>query len=133
MFAPFRWPVRVYFEDTDAGGVVYYSNYLKFYERARTEWLRSVGISQQSLRAEQKILFLVKNISVDYKYSAVLDDELIVTTKILQLKGASIFFEQTISRENRELSTCKVKIACVGENSKRPLPIPDDILKKIQA
>lgn len=92
MFAPFRWPVRVYFEDTDAGGVVYYSNYLKFYERARTEWLRSVGISQQSLRAEQKILFLVKNISVDYKYSAVLDDELIVTTKILQLKGASIFF-----------------------------------------
>ena len=93
---PFIWPVRVYFEDTDAGGVVFYGNYLKFYERARTEWLRSLGIGQQFLKDEYGILFVVKNVSVEYKRSAVLDDHLQVTAEISGMRGASLEFDQAV-------------------------------------
>ena len=89
MPSPFTWPVRVYFEDTDAGGVVFYGNYLKFYERARTEWLRTLGIGQQFLKESYGILFVVKNVSVEYRRSAVLDDALQVTSEVAWMKGDS--------------------------------------------
>lgn len=79
MSSLFEWPVRVYYEDTDAEGVVYYANYLKFYERTRTEWLRSLGISQEILKNKHNIIFVVKNVSIDYRRPALLDDELTVT------------------------------------------------------
>ena len=82
----FNWPVRVYYEDTDAEGVVYYANYLKFYERSRTEWLRSLGISQEILKNRHNIIFVVKNVSIDYRRPALLDDELTVTAEVAQLK-----------------------------------------------
>lgn len=131
MSIPFSWPVRVYFEDTDAGGIVFYGNYLKFYERARTEWLRSLGIGQRFLKDEYRILFVVKNVTVNYKRSAVLDDWLQVTTGISRIKGASLEFEQAIWRENTLLSTATVTIACVGMDNMRPVPIPGDIAARM--
>ena len=82
MSAPFRWPVRVYYEDTDTGGVVYYANYLKFFERARTEWLRSAGISQQLMTEQENVMFVVKSASIDYHAPAKLDDALEVSVSI---------------------------------------------------
>ncbi|EEO28111.2 tol-pal system-associated acyl-CoA thioesterase [Oxalobacter paraformigenes] len=133
MSISFSWPVRVYFEDTDAGGIVFYGNYLKFYERARTEWLRSMGIGQQFLKDEYRILFVVKNVSVDYKRSAVLDDCLQVTTGISRMKGASLEFEQAVWREDTLLSTATVKVVCVGMDNMKPAPIPGDIAARMRA
>lgn len=132
MSSLFKWPVRVYYEDTDAEGVVYYANYLKFYERARTEWLRSLGISQETLKNRHNIIFVVKNVSIDYRRSALLDDELIVTAEIVQLKGASILFEQTVLKDGDELNKCSVTIVCVDGNTIRPTALPDEIVKKMR-
>ena len=131
MSSLFNWPVRVYYEDTDAEGVVYYANYLKFYERARTEWLRSLGISQEILKNKHNIIFVVKDVSIDYRRSALLDDELVVTAKVAQLKGASILFDQTVLRDGDELNKCSVTIVCVDGNTIRPKAIPDEISKKM--
>lgn len=128
---PFTWPVRVYFEDTDAGGVVFYGNYLKFYERARTEWLRSLGIGQQFLKDEYHILFVVKNVSVEYRRPAVLDDLLQVTTEISGMKGASLEFGQAIWRGDTLLSTAKAKIVCVDKDRMKPVPIPRMVSEKM--
>ncbi|WAV91908.1 tol-pal system-associated acyl-CoA thioesterase [Oxalobacter aliiformigenes] len=130
---PFIWPVRVYFEDTDAGGVVFYGNYLKFYERARTEWLRSLGIGQQFLKDEYGILFVVKNVSVEYKRSAVLDDHLQVTAEISGMRGASLEFDQAVWRGDTLLSTARTKIVCVDRNRMRPVPIPEMVAEKMLA
>ena len=91
---PFTLPVRVYYEDTDAGGVVYYANYLKFCERARTEWLRTLGVSQQALIDEQGLAFVVRSVQADYLASARLDDALEVVTRVAMLRRASLLFEQ---------------------------------------
>ena len=132
MSPTFNWPVRVYYEDTDAEGVVYYANYLKFYERARTEWLRSLGISQEILKNRHNIIFVVKNVSIDYRRSALLDDELIVTAQVAQLKGASILFEQTVWRDGDELNKCTVTIVCVDGKPIRPTAIPDEVAQKMR-
>src|ERR1700689_5088360 len=89
---------RVYWEDTDAGGVVYYANYLKFLERCRTEWLRALRIDQQRLRAERQLQFVVVNVSVDFLRPALLHDEVLVTAELQRLTGATIVFKQTIMR-----------------------------------
>ena len=132
MSSLFKWPVRVYYEDTDAEGVVYYANYLKFYERTRTEWLRSLGISQEILKNKHNIVFVVKNVSIDYRRPALLDDELTVTAQVVQLKGASMLFEHTVLKDGVELNKCSVTIVCVDGKTIRPTAIPDEIARKMR-
>lgn len=131
----FSWPVRVYYEDTDAGGIVYYANYLNFFERARTEWLRAAGIGQQMLAESHGLMFVVKNIAVDYHASAKLDDELKLTVVVERLGRASVQFVQQAWRvggPDRELlASARIKVGCVDATAFRPCAIPDDVLKKI--
>src|SRR5690606_18043544 len=110
---PFTLPVRVYYEDTDAGGVVYYANYLKFCERARTEWLRTLGVSQQALIDERGLGFVVRSVQADYRASARLDDALEVITQVAMLRRASILFEQQLVRGQELLFTARVLLASI--------------------
>jgi acyl-CoA thioester hydrolase len=122
--------IRVYYEDTDAGGIVYYANYLKFFERARTEWLRELGINQ-SIFLEQNIGFVVTKVSMDNKASAKLDDLLTITTTISRLKSASLVFSQQLVDQNQiTLCTAEIKVACVNLALAKPKPctIPKSIL-----
>jgi acyl-CoA thioester hydrolase len=126
--APFDWPVRVYWEDTDAGGVVYYANYLKFLERARTEWLRSLGYSQQALAADPGILFMVVALNVEYFRPARLDDALRVTCVPEREGRVTMRFRQQILRDvpGREpLVDATLRVACLDVHSLRPRRIPD--------
>lgn len=122
---PSVWPVRVYYEDTDAGGVVYYANYLRFCERARTEMLRAAGINQSDLRARHDIVFVVRRVEADYLRSAELDDNLHVSTRIFRMSAASIEFEQQILRGSQLLFTASVTIACIDTTRWRATRIPD--------
>ena len=117
----------VYWEDTDAGGVVYYANYLKFLERCRTDWLRAMRVDQQRLRAEQNLQFVVVNIEVAYLRPAVLHDEILVTAELERLSGATILFKQTIMRGNEQLIHATVRVACLDSDTLRPRPIPKDL------
>ena len=117
------FPLRVYYEDTDAGGIVYYANYLRFAERARTEYLRSVGADHQTLLAEDGIAFTVRQCSVDYMSPAFLDDPLEVHTRFLEVRGASLRAEQVVKRKTDELARLNVRLACVGDDG-RPRPMP---------
>ena len=110
------FPLRVYYEDTDAGGIVYYANYLRFAERARTEYLRSVGADHQTLLAEDGIAFTVRQCSVDYMSPAFLDDPLEVHTRFLEVRGASLRAEQLVKRKTDELASLNVRLACVGDD-----------------
>jgi len=133
--ANFRWPVRVYYEDTDAGGVVYYANYLKFFERARTERLRSLGFEQDEVRLQAGVLFAVKSIHVDYKLPARFNQELLVSADVIRLKRASLVFEQeiTLKKSNQSvLCAATVQIACVDEKEIRPQSIPALIYQQIK-
>jgi len=121
------WPVRVYYEDTDAAGVVYYANYLKYCERARTERLRASGVSQQQLLSERSVAFVVARIEADYLKSAELDDELVVLSNIVVLGAATITFRQEVRRAAELLFVAKVKIACVDWQQRRAVRIPDDL------
>ncbi len=125
---------RVYFEDTDAGGVVYYANYLKFYERARTEFLRELGFEQDVL-LQQNIVFVVKQVAVDYIQSAAFNAMLRVDTTIEQLKKASLVFQQQIVKLDSDQETlvnkAQVKVACVSADAFRPTAIPKDIYIKL--
>jgi|SRR5689334_8993989 len=109
-----RYPVRVYYEDTDAAGIVYYANYLKFAERARTEMLRSIGVGQQALRENQGVAFAVRRCNVDYMAPAKLDDVLEVRTRITGLRGAAIEAEQIVARDNDQLVRLNVMLVCIG-------------------
>ncbi len=133
--ANFRWPVRVYYEDTDAGGVVYYANYLRFFERARTERLRSMGFEQDEVRLQDGVLFAVKSIHVDYKLAARFNEELLVSADIVQLKRASLVFDQEITlKKNNQPVLCAatVRIACVDAKEIRVRSIPDLIYQRIK-
>lgn len=130
--ATFSFPVRVYYEDTDAGGVVYYANYLKYFERARTEWLRSLGIDQRALAASQGILFVVRSSNVHYRAPGHLDDQLDIRSRITRLGRASLEFEQTCLRADTVLAFGQIHIACVSATSLRPAPIPDDIRSRLE-
>jgi tol-pal system-associated acyl-CoA thioesterase len=117
----------VYWEDTDAGGVVYYANYLRFLERARTDWLRAMGVDQQQLRAERKLQFVVVSITVDFLRPAVLHDEIIVTAELNRLAGATIHFKQTILRGEEQLIDAAVRVACLDSGTLEPRAIPKDL------
>ncbi len=123
----FHWPIRVYYEDTDAGGVVYHSQYLNFMERARTEWLRSLGFEQAALRESLNILFVVHSMQVQFKKSARFDDLLSVETQLTQLRLGSFECSQQIVREQERLIQAQVKIACVDAITYKPTGIPAPI------
>lgn len=124
----FNFEVRVYYEDTDAGGIVYYANYLKFMERARTEWLREMGFEQDGL-LEQSIGFVVKRVEMENHAAARFNDLLCIRSQIVELKRASVVFYQQIINENEQrLVSAKIQVACVDLNKMRPIAIPDDIL-----
>jgi tol-pal system-associated acyl-CoA thioesterase len=118
---------RVYWEDTDAGGVVYYANYLKFMERCRTEWLRHLGLGQAQLRNERQLQFAVVNVNVDFLQPAVLDDEITVTAELQRLGGATINFKQTIWRGDVQLIDASTRVACLDSTSLKPRAIPRDL------
>ena len=120
----FLLPIRVYYEDTDAGGVVYYANYLRFCERARTEYLRALGFSQQAMLLESNCGFVVTSVEADYLQGAVLDDLLLLSTAVAEMQGARLVFEQTVWRSEQKLFVCRVTIACMNMSSKRPQRIP---------
>ena len=124
----FEWPVRVYYEDTDAGGIVFYANYLKFFERARTEWLRACGIDQQRLADSNGIVFVVRRTSVDYSSPARLDDVIRVVSRIERLGRASVDFHQEAWRDGVLLASGDIRIASVNRASVRPAAIPDAVL-----
>jgi acyl-CoA thioester hydrolase len=130
----FRWPVRVYYEDTDSGGVVYYANYLRFMERARTEWMRQLGFEQDALIRDKGILFAVRSASLDYLRPARFNDLLEVSVRLCERRRASLAFEQVVSRAGdaeRPLCTGSIRIACLDAASFRSTPIPEFILKEI--
>ncbi len=132
----FQWPVRVYYEDTDAGGVVYYANYLRFFERARTEMLRSSGFEQDQLIDQHQIVFAVRSIEVDYLLPARFNQSLLVDVGISQFRGVSILFNQQITSpdadENKVLCRANVRIVCVDTQTFQPRPIPDLIREELQ-
>ncbi|WGE70267.1 tol-pal system-associated acyl-CoA thioesterase [Actinobacillus equuli subsp. haemolyticus] len=127
-----NFPIRVYYEDTDAGGVVYHANYICFFERARTEYLRQVGFSQQQLLVGS-FAFVVKKLEIDYKIPARLDDLLRVETVVTELKKATIVFQQQLWRDDICLSEAKVTVASVDLTKMKPVAIPDDIRQALQA
>ena len=127
MSLEFKIVQRVYWEDTDAGGVVYYANYLKFMERCRTEWLRFMGVDQQRLRLERQLQFAVVSVSVDFLSPAVLNDEVIVTAELLRLTGATISFKQTVLRGERQLIDASTRVACLDSGTLKPRAIPKDL------
>lgn len=124
----FDWPVRVYYEDTDAGGIVFYANYLKFFERARTEWLRACGIDQQRLAESNGIVFVVRRTSVEYASPARLDDVIRVVSRIERLGRASVDFHQEAWRDGVLLASGDIRVASVDRVSIRPAAIPDGVL-----
>lgn len=124
----FNWNARVYYEDTDAGGVVYHARYLAFYERARTEMLRDLGISQHKL-LQENIAFVVKKMDINYHLPARLDDLLTVTCKVDQIRKASIFFKQTIINQDKQIvSSANVIIACVDISKMKPCGLPKSLV-----
>ena len=123
----FSVPFRVYWEDTDAGGVVYYANYLKFMERCRTDWLRALGIDQYRLRAERQVQFAVVSVAVDFLLPAILNDEVLVTAELERLGGATIVFKQTIMRGDVQLIDASARVACLDSGTLKPRPIPKDL------
>ena len=131
MAKQFNWFVRVYYEDTDAGGIVFYANYLKFFERARTEWLRAAGISQQVMTRQHQVMFVVKGTAVEYHAPARLDDELKLTVVVERLGRASVQFVQEAWCGDCLLATGTIKVGCVGTTSVRPSAIPADVLAKL--
>ncbi len=128
---PFRHTLRVYWEDTDAGGVVFYANYLKFFERARTEWLRSLGFSQERLRLDTGVMFIVTDTSVRYLAPARLDDVLDVDVTLTQRGPASMTLAQQALRQGQLLSAGSIRIGCVDAGTFRPRRIPIDLLSAI--
>lgn len=129
----FSWPIRVYYEDTDRAGVVYYANYLRFMERARTEWLRSLGFEQDSLSTEKGVIFAVRSASVDFLKPALFNQKLVVGAEIIRRGRASLTFRQDVRREGDNQLVCsgEVKIACLDAASLQPRRIPDFILEEI--
>lgn len=128
----FSHPVRVYWEDTDAGGIVFYANYLKFFERARTEWLRALGIGQQALRARTGGMFVVLDTQVRYLKSAQLDDELLVTASLLSTGRATLTLAQQAVRNGVVLCEGTIRIGWVNASTLRPGRIPAILLETLQ-
>lgn len=128
----FRIPIRVYYEDTDAGGVVYYANYLKFLERARTEWLRAAGIEQPKLLCEQNVIFVVRAVTIEYLRPARFNDALSVTMQVTKFGRSVLEVFQTVERDLR-LIEAQVKIVCVQAGSFKPVSIPDPVRLQLES
>ena len=125
----FSWPVRVYWEDTDAGGVVYHAGYLRFMERARSEWMRALGVDQMAFKQATGLAFMVRDMHIDFLRPALLDDELSVTVEVKEWRTASILFTQLITRMDGScLIRASVRVACVDLQRMRPAPIPADLI-----
>lgn len=129
---PFVWPIRVYYEDTDAGGVVFYANYLKFFERARTEMLRDLGFEQDQLLATESIIFVVRTVQIDYLTPARFNELLNSSAEVTEVKKASLTFEQFISRGDDVLCKGMVRIACLDAKNMRPKAIPEHLLESLR-
>jgi acyl-CoA thioester hydrolase len=127
-----RWPVRVYYEDTDAGGVVYHTGYIRYFERARTEWLRALGYSQRQLAEEAGVLFSVVDLTIRYLRAARLDDQLQIHTRAAIAGGASVSFEQQVlAADGTPLATGNVRVACVDARTFRPRRLPDELARRM--
>ena len=126
-----RLPVRVYFEDTDAGGIVYHAAYLKFMERARTEWLRALGFEQDHVAREFRVLFVVKNIAIDYISPARFNDVVEVITQVQRVGRASIEFQQDIVKEAQILTKAFVRVACIDAERLRPSKMPQALFTEM--
>jgi acyl-CoA thioester hydrolase len=122
-----NWPIRIYYEDTDSGGVVYHSNYLKFMERARTEWLRDFEIDQKALKDNLNLMFVVREIDIKFTRPAVFNDEIEVQTKLEKLGSVKIELEQKIFRSSEILIESRVVVASVNSISMKPMRIPNEI------
>ena len=122
-----HWPLRIYYEDTDSGGVVYHSNYLKFMERARTEWLRDFEIDQKALKDNLHLMFVVHEIDIKFTRPAVFNDEIEVQTKLEKLGSVKIELEQKIFRSTEILTESRVVVASVNSFSMKPMRIPNEI------
>lgn len=128
----FVWPIRIYYEDTDAGGVVFYANYLKFYERARTELLRELGFEQDQLKTNDNVLFVVRTVQVEYIHPARFNDLVQVSAKVATLRSASILFAQEIRLDEQILSTASIRIACLDAGHFKPKVIPKKISEQFK-
>jgi tol-pal system-associated acyl-CoA thioesterase len=134
--AAFAWPVRVYWEDTDAGGIVYYANYMKFMERARTEWLRALGIDQVPMKDEHGLMFVVVDVEAHYRKPARYGDQLQVTCTVRETTRASITLDQQVYRETvggELLLDGRVRAACLDAQTYRPRPLPPQLWTQIKA
>jgi len=131
----FAFPIRIYWEDTDAGGIVFYANYLKFFERARTEWLRALGVGQQLLREQAGGMFVVSETSVKYHQPARLDDELIVTAALQEAGRAALVIEQQATHKQSGTLLCRgsIRIGWVDAQTLKPARIPATIIEKLKA
>ena len=128
----FSWPIRIYWEDTDAGGIVFYANYLKFFERARTEWLRSLGIEQHKLKESSGGMFVVADTSIRYARPARLDDELTVTASLLQSGRASMTIHQQALLKDTVICEGTIRIGWVNAASVQPCRIPKNIIESLR-
>ncbi len=128
----FNWPLRVYYEDTDSGGVVYHSNYLNFMERARTEWLRALGFEQPALKTDLGIIFVVHSMTLIFKSPAYFNDLLEIRARLLKIGHGSMEFSQSVTREDNLLVEATVKLACVDAVSFKPIGIPAIIKQAIK-
>ena len=122
--SPFSFGIRVYWEDTDAGGVVYHGSYLRFLERARTEWLRAQGFGQQALRESEDLVLVVREMAIHFHKPARLDDELLASVVLAQRRSASLLITQDITRGHERLVHASVRVACLVGSSFRPRPLP---------
>ena len=128
----FVWPVRVYYEDTDSAGVVYYANYLRYFERARTEWLRALGFEQTDLAVQLGVVFVVRSIQVEYFAPARFNDALIISVELGDVGASQIILKQRVLRENDTLVEAQVRVACVNIIAMKPVRIPKPISVKIR-
>ena len=133
MTTPFRWPVRVYWEDTDAGGVVYHARYLAFMERARSEWMRARGWGQDAMRGREDLVFAVRAMELDFRAPARLDDQLQVSVALVECRGASFVVSQQVLRGRELLAAARVRIAALAASTFRPRPIPQPLQSELKS
>mgnify|MGYP003342281602 CR=1 FL=1 len=127
----FSWPVRVYYEDTDSAGVVYYANYLRYFERARTEWLRALGFEQPAIAEQFGAVFVVRSINVEYLAPARFNDALDISVELIEAGASQIFLQQRVTRGMNTLVEARVRLACVNLSAMKPVRIPGTIRAKI--
>ncbi len=127
-----HFPIRVYYEATDAVGVTYYGEYLRFAERARTEYLRLAGVCQTQLKQDENCLFVVRRVNIDYTKSSGLDDVLMVETTLKKIEGVRLFMNQILKREGTEIVSMTVEVACIKADTLRPCRVPESVMNHLQ-